>query len=204
MSDKPEKLDRFDLRAEREVREMQERAEGEFRRLLSFAWRGSLNGLRGTEWQLNDRGDRILISDHRPPRDTLNDQHAYSSDLVLLRTSRAGQETGLASAAVQIRRDIGGEIVYNRTRIQELLVHSSFRKEGLGSAMLEQLEIHARRFGSTEIYGLFSPEGDVEQVRQFYRQHGYEFRQTPDGEQVYKALVTPGHVETPEADRTQQ
>ncbi len=202
MSDKSDEPPRLDLRLERAVREMQERAEGEFRRLMAYAWQGRLHNLNGTEWDINQRGDRMLVSKLRLPRDHNNDvQHAYSNDSVLVRTSRAGHETGRGNATIQVERDVGGEIVRNRLRIQELEVHPSFRGEGLGSALLEQLELQARRYGSTEMYGVFSPKDDPDRVREFYRRHGFDFRVTPGGEQVYKALVTPEQQSSDEIKR---
>jgi GNAT superfamily N-acetyltransferase len=190
--------EQVDLRTERSIREMQEQAEREFERLRTYAWRGNHSSLRGIEWPINQRGDHLIVSELRPPREILADErHAYTNDHFLLRTVRADRETGLASATIQIERDNDAHVIRNRTKIHEMTVHPQFRGEGLGDALIGQIELQARRYGSTEIYGAFDPQGDPERVRAFYRRNGFAFRHTPESEQVYKILATPDN-ELPE------
>jgi len=177
------------------IKEMKEQAEREYERLWRFSWPGSYHTLRGREWSLNTHGDRLIMSDLGTPHAALErDNRAYTSDIFLLCTTRAGHETGRASATLYTERDEDGVIERVRTRIHELEVHPPFRGAGLGDALLQQIELQARRFGSDEVYDVFSPQGDTERVREFCKRNKFDFRVTPDGEQVFKTLIAPDAV----------
>lgn len=171
-----------------EIDDMQEAAELEYQRLRELSRRLDSPLLPGIERLITDRGDILFTSDMRPTDEVTSEQGAFSVQSLMLRMTRAGQPTGGANAKIEIERDEHG-IISNRTRLQCLEVGRSYRGEGLGDCLLQEVELHARRYGSTEIYGLYSAEGDPTKVRVFYERHGYHFRRRESGgEEVYKPL----------------
>jgi GNAT superfamily N-acetyltransferase len=178
------------LDTEPPVAETQEAAEQQLQRRLEATRPAFNTGLKGSERRINDRGDTLFISDMRQPSDLAMEQNLTSNEQFFLRTMRAGQETGRASASIQVERDVDGNATSIRTRLHDIEVHAPYRGEGHGDSMLQEIERQARRFASTEIYGLYSASGDSSRVRAFYERNGYRFRaRSNGGEEVYKSLL---------------
>jgi GNAT superfamily N-acetyltransferase len=181
---------RDNLNEQHPAEETRESVEQDRQRQLEDA-RPTINtGLKGVERPINDRGDTLFVSDTRPPLDVALERSVTSNERFFLRTMRAGHETGRASASIQIERDEAGYVTRNRTRLHDIEVHGPYRGEEHGDIMLQEIERNARRYASTEVYGLYAASNDSNPVRAFYERNGYRFRPRSDGgEEVYKPLT---------------
>jgi GNAT superfamily N-acetyltransferase len=145
--------------------------------------------IKGEEHPINDRGDTLFVSTMRPPLELALENRMISNERFFVWTKRAGHETGHASASVQIERDEDGNVSKNRTRLHDIGVGTLYRGEGYGDIMLQEVERNARRYASSEIYGLFAADNDADYARAFYERNGYRFRSASGGgEEVYKPL----------------
>jgi GNAT superfamily N-acetyltransferase len=143
--------------------------------------------LKGIERPINDQGDTLFVSDTRPLLEVALDNSTISNERFFLYSERAGNETGRASASIQIERDENGSVVSNRTRLHDIVVNRPYRGEGLGAIMLQEIEQRARHYASTEVYGQFAGASGE---RAFYERNGYRFRPSGfGGEEVYKPLA---------------
>jgi GNAT superfamily N-acetyltransferase len=131
------------------------------------------------------------VADSRSAKELSNSKRPYDNELIWIRTrSSDGNETGKADVNIQVEKDINGNLVRNRTKLQDILVTPTNEGKGLGRELIKEVESQARRFGSTEVYGVFVPKKNPEAVRRFYERNGYQFRQVGDHEEVYKTLTT--------------
>lgn len=77
----------------------------------------------------------------------------------------------------------------DRVRLNDITVEDDYQNSGIGGRMLESAEEIAQKTGAREIYGTFTPEAGKEaELREFYQKHGFNFRTTGNGEEVYKTF----------------
>ncbi|MBN2003178.1 MAG: GNAT family N-acetyltransferase [Anaerolineae bacterium] len=90
-------------------------------------------------------------------------------------------------ANLTLERD--ADDMVDRARLNDIQTSPEYRDSGIGGKMLGTAEQIAQQHDAREIYGNLSYEGDDEgAVRGFYQNHGYDFRATAQGEEVFKGL----------------
>jgi GNAT superfamily N-acetyltransferase len=98
-----------------------------------------------------------------------------------------------ANTTLEIRRDANGSVTDRRLRLNDIQANDAYQGSGIGGEMLDEVERIGRQHGAREVYGNFVADAGREaDTRRWYGEHGYEFRQKPDGaEEVYKTLASP-------------
>jgi len=90
-------------------------------------------------------------------------------------------------ANLTLERD--SNAVVERARLNDIQTSPEYRDSGIGGKMLGTAEHIAQQHNAEEIYGNLSYEAQDEgAVRGFYQNHGYDFRATDQGEEVFKPL----------------
>lgn len=90
-------------------------------------------------------------------------------------------------ANLTLERD--SNTVVERARLNDIQTAPEYRDSGIGGKMLGTAERIAQQHDAKEIYGNLSYEAQDEgAVRGFYQNHGYDFRATDQGEEVFKPL----------------
>ena len=180
--DSPRDLERKDIQAE--IQEAAER-EHQSRRERSHAARDFMVGV---ERPINDLGDTLFTGNMRPPRDLLSEQTGYSREWIYLRTKHAGYETGRINASIDVQRDEPG-LASNRTWLHDMLITPLYREQGYDDVLLQEVELHARRFGSTEVYYALGAD-DHGKLPPYLERNGYSLRSGgPSGKEAYKPLM---------------
>ncbi len=178
---------RRDLDYEYARAEMQEAAEQEHERRRERS-QPAQDFKRGTERSINELGDTLFTADTRQPSEVLSEQQASSREWIYLRTKRAGYETGRTNASIEIQRDERG-MLSNRTWVHDVIITPSYRDQGYDDALLQEVELHARRFGSTEVYYSLGMD-DREEPPAYLERNGYRVRSGGlSGKEAYKPLM---------------
>ena len=190
---------RRDVRYHHELEAMQEAAEREQRQARERS-RPARAFKSGVERPISDLGDTLFTADMRSQREVLWEQAASSREWIYLRTRRAGQETGSGNASIEIQRDERGDIIANRTWLHDIIITPPHRDQGYDDVLLQEVELHARRFGSTEVYYALGIDDDGELPPALER-NGYRMRPGGlSGREAYKPLITPA-IEAEPGDR---
>lgn len=115
---------------------------------------------------------------------------------IRLRAYDQGAEASRANLTLEISKKYNGTTEHYdtfgniRLRVNDIETNDSYKRSGLGSILIENIEQIARVSGVREVYGILSYKGDEEvATRSFYRKNGYDFRFNLDGdEEIFKEL----------------
>lgn len=162
--------------AERENQELRERSHS------------ARDFMAGVERPINDLGDMLFTGNMRRPRDVLAEQTGASREWMYLRTKHAGYETGRINASIEIERDAQNP-PKNRTWLHDMIITPLYREQGYDDVLLQEVELHARRFGSTEVYYSLGVD-DHGELPAYLERNGYRVRSGGlSGKEAYKPLL---------------
>lgn len=162
--------------AEREYQELRERSHS------------ARDFMAGVERPINDLGDTLFTSNMRQLRDVLAEQTGASREWMYLRTKHAGYETGRINASIEIERD-AQDPPKNRTWLHDMIITPLYREQGYDDVLLREVELHARRFGSTEVYYELGAD-DHGKLPPYLERNGYRLRSGGvSGKEAYKPLL---------------